>query len=303
MQFSTIYGDVCTAIGDPQQVRLAEVKAVINTVYLNELLNADPMRPMYWLRYLDDSIKTKIPGSITAISKANPCVVTISADTFATGDIVNLYAILGMTELNNRVVKLTRTGASNYSLANLDGTAINSTNFTTYTSGGSMNHRGVTLSSSVRSILSVNWVGYSNPLIPITAKELEENTTWWAYGTSTNPLRYQHIKTLTAAGVEADMILWFALGPSTAAQQLQLRIWYESSPVELSATTDYPILPVQFHSAIVSGAVARLGENKTQVEAGPVWPQVYKMQREALIDFNRKLWKEYDPQRSKPYLQ
>ena len=300
MQFSTIYGDVCTAIGDPQQVRLAEVKAVINTVYLNELLNADPMRPMYWLRSLNDSISTKSLGGITAISKANPCVVTTSTDPFATGDIVSIYGIVGMTQLNNRVVKLTRTSANNYSLANLDGTAIDSSNFTAWSSLGGLYHRGVTLSNAVRSILSVNWIGYATPLTIITAKELEENTSWWGSDTSTPPTRYQHIKTLSAAGVESDMILWFMLPPSLT--NLQLRIWYESSPVELSATTDYPILPVQFHSAIVSGSVARLGENKTQLEAGPIWPQVYKMQREALIDFNRKLWKEYDPQRSKPYL-
>jgi hypothetical protein len=145
----------------------------------------------------------------------------------------------------------------------------------------------------------VNWIGYSNPLTIITAKELEENTTWWSSTTATPPTRVQHIKTLSAAGVETDMILWFLLAPAT---NLQLRVWYESSPVELSATTDYPILPVQFHSTIVSGAVARLGENKTQVEAGPIWPQVYKMQREALVDYNRKLWKEYENKGSKPYL-
>jgi len=299
MQFSTIYGDVCTAIGDPQQVRLAEVKAVINTVYLSELLNADINRPMYWLRYLDDSIKTKTADTITAISKANPCVVTTNADTFVTGDIVSIYAIVGMTELNNRVFKLTRTGAKTYSLATLDGTAINSTNFASWSSAGTVNHRGVTLSNAVRSILSVNWQGYANPLIPITAKELENTTTWWGSETATPPTRYQHVKTLSAAGVEADMLLWFLLPATT----LQLRVWYEYSPGELSGTTDYPILPSQFHSAIVSGSLARLGENKTQLEAGPIWPQVYKMQIEALISYNRKLWKEYDPQRSKPYLQ
>jgi hypothetical protein len=298
MQFSTIYGDVCTAIGDLQQARLAEVKSMINMIYLGEVLNCDLQRPMYWLRFLNDSIKTKTADTVAGVTKANPGVLTTAADTFTTGDIVSLYALGGMVELNNRAVKLTRTSAKTYTMTTLDGTAIDTTNYTTYTSGGTVNHRGATLSKAVRSIISVNWHGYVEPLTPITAKELETQTSYWDV-TASQPKYYQHVKTFSATGTEVDMILWFLL-PDT---NYQMRIWFEYSPGELSATTDYPILPPQFHPALTSGAIARLGENKVQLEAGQVWPALYKMQLEALISYNRKLWSEYETQRSKPYLQ
>jgi hypothetical protein len=81
-----------------------------------------------------------------------------------------------------------------------------------------------------------------------------------------------------------------------------MRLWYEFSPGAMSNDTDYPILPPQFHPAIEAGAITRLGENKVQVEAGVVWPQIYKMHLAALVDYNRQLWKEYETKRSAPYL-
>jgi hypothetical protein len=72
MQFSTINSDVCKAIGDLSSARLDEVKAVVNMVYLDELLNADHDRPMYFLRRFDDSIKTKNSDAIVSITKASP---------------------------------------------------------------------------------------------------------------------------------------------------------------------------------------------------------------------------------------
>ncbi len=74
--------------------------------------------------------------AITAITKANPAVVTYSgSDTYANGDPVYLSNIVGMTQLNG----------NDYVVANVDTTAntfelsgVNSTGYTTYVSGGTI---------------------------------------------------------------------------------------------------------------------------------------------------------------------
>jgi hypothetical protein len=297
--FDTLGKNVCRAIGDLGQKRLLEVQAVVNMVYLNEVLNVDTMRPLFWLRYMDDSIFAKEADTITGISKANPGVITMAGDTFVTGDVVSLHDIVGMTQLNDRLVKLTRNSANNYGIYTLDGTAINSTNFTTYTSGGDVVHKGVTLSSShaVKSIISFNWHGYSEPLEAINSGELEEST-YWHDESQSRPKKFQHVKFFSATGTESDLLLWFA-GADAAYHG---RLWIEKSPPALSATTDVPYLPPQFHGAIEAGAITRLGENKVQVEAGVIWPQVYQAQLDAIKNFNRRLWEQYEEKRNGLYL-
>lgn len=72
------------------------------------------------------------PIDITNITKANPAVVTAATHGINTGQYGKIYDVLGMTEIN-RVLPyyLTASDANTLTL-----TGINSTNFTTYTSGG-----------------------------------------------------------------------------------------------------------------------------------------------------------------------
>ena len=297
MQFSTIYGDVCKAIGDLSNVRIDEVKAVVNMVYLSELLNADSDRPMFFLRRFDDSITTKDSDTIVSITKASPAVMTTTADTYQTGDVIQSFDVVGMTDIEHRVFKLTRTGAKTYNLYSLDGTIVNSTNFVAVATGGTIYHRGTVLSAAVKSIERITWNGYTDELIPLNSKELEESTSYWDDDTS-RPLYFNHYQTFTTTGTQIDIIMWFNL-PDT---NYQMRLWFEYSPAAMSSDSEYPVLPPQFHGAIEAGSITRLGENKTQVEAGVVWPQLYKMQVEALVSYNRKLWKQYDNKRSDIYL-
>lgn len=78
--------------------------------------------------------------TITAISKANPGVFTSTAHGLAAGTVVTLASIAGMTEANGKsgvVVPLT---ANTFSIAGLD-----TTNFSTYTSGGTATPSQVTV--------------------------------------------------------------------------------------------------------------------------------------------------------------
>jgi len=82
---------------------------------------------------------TQATQSITAITKANPAVLTYAgADTYANGDRVYLSSIVGMTQLNNREIKVANVnaGANTFELQDSDGNNINSTGYDTYTSGG-----------------------------------------------------------------------------------------------------------------------------------------------------------------------
>lgn len=69
--------------------------------------------------------------SITGATQANPCVITIVAHGYSTGDMVMIAGVVGMTELNSKLYKITVIDADTFSLDGID-----STGYTAYTSGG-----------------------------------------------------------------------------------------------------------------------------------------------------------------------
>lgn len=73
---------------------------------------------------------------ITAVSQANPGVVTSAAHGFVNGDVVYLAAIGGMTALNGRFVKVAAAAANSFALTGLDGANINTSALPAYTAGG-----------------------------------------------------------------------------------------------------------------------------------------------------------------------
>jgi hypothetical protein len=83
------------------------------------------------LQVLDASAKT-----ITAITKANPGVVTSASHGFSNGDEVYVDSIGGMTELNGRNYLVANVTTNTFTLQDLFGNNIDTTSFTTYTSGG-----------------------------------------------------------------------------------------------------------------------------------------------------------------------
>lgn len=77
-------------------------------------------------------------GVISAITKANPAVVTVAAiNDLANGDECITSEIVGMLEMNGRQVKLANNSGLTFQLTDpVTGANVNSTNFTTYASGG-----------------------------------------------------------------------------------------------------------------------------------------------------------------------
>ena len=74
--------------------------------------------------------------NITAITKADPGVVTSSSHGFSDGDEIYIDSVGGMTELNVRNYLVANSTTNTFTLQDLHGNDIDTTNFTTYTSGG-----------------------------------------------------------------------------------------------------------------------------------------------------------------------
>jgi hypothetical protein len=89
--------------------------------------------------YKDQGIITLTDKNITAISKANPGVVTISSHGYSNGDHVIISSVGGMTEVNGKTFKVNNVTTNTFELQNVDGVNVNTSAFTTYTSGGVAN--------------------------------------------------------------------------------------------------------------------------------------------------------------------
>lgn len=76
--------------------------------------------------------------NITNISKANPGVVTVSSHGYSNGDEIFLDNVVGMTEVNGRNYKVANVTTNTFKLQDLFGNNIDTTNFTTYSSGGAV---------------------------------------------------------------------------------------------------------------------------------------------------------------------
>ena len=81
--------------------------------------------------YKDGGILTEATKTITAITQANPAVVTSNGHGFSNGDRVFIKSVAGMTELNNKEFTVASTATNTFALS-----GINSTGFTAYSSGG-----------------------------------------------------------------------------------------------------------------------------------------------------------------------
>jgi hypothetical protein len=93
-----------------------------------------------YIRFFKDSGQiTESNKNISAITKANPAVVTSNGHGFVNGDFVNISGVVGMTEVNNTTFKVADKTTNTFELQNVDGTDINSSAFTTYSSGGVIN--------------------------------------------------------------------------------------------------------------------------------------------------------------------
>ncbi len=116
-----------------QKTRLIPFTFSTEQTYVLELGNN-------YIRFFKDSGQIiESNKNISAITKANPAVVTSNSHGFENGDFVNISGVVGMTEVNNTTFKVADKTTNTFELQNVDGTDINSSAFTTYSSGGVIN--------------------------------------------------------------------------------------------------------------------------------------------------------------------
>ena len=93
----------------------------------------------YIRMYKDKGQITEGDVTISGITKANPAVVTANGHGFLNGQNVIITSVVGMTEVNGKTFKVAEKATNTFELQNVDGTDINSSAFTTYSSGGDAN--------------------------------------------------------------------------------------------------------------------------------------------------------------------
>ena len=76
--------------------------------------------------------------TITGITKANPGVVTATSHGFFDGDTITIQEVGGMTEVNSGTYIVANKTANTFELTDTNGSNVDTSGFTTYTSGGNV---------------------------------------------------------------------------------------------------------------------------------------------------------------------
>ena len=93
-----------------------------------------------YIRFFKDNGQiTEGNKTITGITQANPAVVTSNSHGYSNGDFVIISGVVGMTEVNGKTFKVADKTTNTFELQNVDGTDINSSAYTAYSSGGVAN--------------------------------------------------------------------------------------------------------------------------------------------------------------------
>ena len=115
------------------QTRLIPFEFSTTQTYILELGNE------YIRFFKDNGIITESNKTITAATQANPIVITSNSHGYSNGDHVIISGVVGMTELNGKTFKVADKTTNTFELQTVDGTDINSSAYTAYTSGGVAN--------------------------------------------------------------------------------------------------------------------------------------------------------------------
>ncbi len=89
--------------------------------------------------YRNNGIIQEANVTITGITKANPGVVTATAHGYSDGDEVFINSVVGMTEVNGKAFIVANKAANTFELTDVDSNNVDTSGFTTYSSGGVAN--------------------------------------------------------------------------------------------------------------------------------------------------------------------
>lgn len=165
--------------------------------------------PSYIWIARDRGLVTETADTITAITKANPGVVTAVNHLFSNGDKILLTDIGGMAELNNRIVTVANKTTDTFEIS-----GVNTTDYTTYTTGGSASKLiKVTTTYTADELQELRFAQYNDVLYithsnhPLRKLSRSSNTSWTleTVQLTTGPFRAlngddSRVMTVTASG-------------------------------------------------------------------------------------------------------
>ena len=131
-------GGASTRVGTKYVIRAYDDSAAVRLIPFQASLTV-----AYILEFGDEYIRFHRAGApileatinITGASKADPCVIT-AANSYVDGDWVYITGVGGMTELNGKYFVVRNPTGAQFELEDLWGASVNSSAYTTYTSGG-----------------------------------------------------------------------------------------------------------------------------------------------------------------------
>lgn len=138
----------------------------------NPFVNQDKKLRCGWIYMYVDATGTNLQRNVLIenITLLNPCVVTTVADhNFKTGDQINIFGVVGTTEVNNIQYFITVIDENNFSLDGIDATA-----FTPYISGG---YAGVEESAKIIIDIITNDDGQKTQLSNLSQNPYQGNCT------------------------------------------------------------------------------------------------------------------------------
>jgi len=238
-----------------------------------EITSVDTV-PLAWMRERYNELFTRAYANISAITQASPCVVTAaSSDSDVTGhgfeddDIVFVDTVNGMDQLNRRIFRIDALDTTTLALYQLnDQIAINSTNYSAYTSNGKIYHCGIKIPSAsieptggvadyewvIKRIFAVTFDSYP-PATPTTEELVTTDIG------RPNKWRYERYG-YAAIHSSPEHYLMFN---KPADDRYNIDIHIEKSYPDLSSwtTTKYPSHPPEIHDCIWHRALANLATN------------------------------------------
>lgn len=141
--------------------------------------------------------------TISAATKANPCQVTASTHGYETGDKIIIEGVVGMTELNSRWYTITKVDANNFTLDGVD-----STGYTTYTSGGYASDRTLLPSNAAFHESRLSFAGIDATPDKWYMSRSPSDTGDPRYDDFTSGTDADHSVEFTVSGEEVNKILW-----------------------------------------------------------------------------------------------
>ncbi len=273
------------ALKDPTKEHLDHVIEDAIQTSSREIANLGGPLPMAWNRETYDEIFTRYYATISAITIADPGVITaesidpdLSSDHgFQNDDFVYIDGIAGPTRLNRRIYRATRVSATKLTLQTLDDQDdISTSGYEAWTGGGTIYHVGLVLPSgtiipsddwTINRVWDVNFDKFPGSK-PITEERVIAED-WLSRGGRPERWRYQKYtySDFTTSNIE-HWLFWYGLPGSRYNVEVKLEKTYPDITTFDNST--YPPHPIELHDYIWHRALANLATQTERARRGGV---------------------------------